>query len=65
MKHLVAALNSPPSTPQVDVAGFDAAMEAQKARSKASREEVDLTAGSALASVAEEVRSRARPCVVV
>ncbi|KAI8465029.1 MAG: tRNA synthetases class II (A)-domain-containing protein [Monoraphidium minutum] len=40
---------------KVDVAGFEAAMGAQRQRSKASREEVDLTAGGALAAVAEQV----------
>jgi hypothetical protein len=35
--------------------GFESAMEAQRARSKASREEVDLTAGGGLAELADEV----------
>ena len=39
----------------VDMAGFDAAMDAQRARSKAGREEVDLTAGGALGAMAESV----------
>jgi alanyl-tRNA synthetase len=37
------------------MAGFNAAMEAQRARSKASREEVDMTAGGMLGAMAEEV----------
>ncbi|GBF88584.1 alanine-tRNA ligase [Raphidocelis subcapitata] len=40
---------------EVDMAGFDAAMEAQRARSKASRAEVDLTAGGTLNALAGEV----------
>ena len=42
--------------PQVDTAGFQSEMDAQRQRSKDSREELDLTQATSLATIATQVR---------